>query len=208
MDTPPGHVPRTAMTALDDLTETARNVLVLAPTHGGYWQDACTHLSTRNDLDGGNVLVLTYVLGADAHLARLEDRATPPRAVAIVEATGDATTTLAFDPDYPVALRQEAPGDLTGLGIQCSEFLTRWHDSGDVAVCIESISAMLQYTPMKTAYRFLHVLTHRVNHAGATAHYHMSPDAHSRQEIGTLKQLFDAVASFDQDADTWNVLER
>lgn len=196
------------MTGLDDLTQTARNVLVLAPTHGGHWRDACIHLTTRNDLEGGNVLVLTYVLGADAHLARLDDLAVPPCAVAIVEATGDATTSLDHDPDYPVALRQEAPGDLTGLGIQCSEFLTRWHDSGPVAVCVESITALLQYVPMKTAYRFLHVLTHRVNHADATAHYHLSPDAHSQQELGTLKQLFDAVASFDQDDESWRVLER
>ena len=198
------------MTELDELAATTRNVLVLAPAQSRSWRDACTHFYTRDGLDETNVLVLTYVLGADDHLAHLHALDDSPGAVAIVEATGDATTSPDpdHDPDYPTAIREEAPSDLTGLGIQCSEFLTRWHETDDVAVCVESITAMLQYTPTKTAYRFLHVLTHRVTHADATAHYHLSPDAHTRQEIGTLKQLFDAVATFDPDAATWRVRQR
>jgi len=200
---------RLAMTdGLGDLSTTASNVLVLAPTHGGYWQDACHSLSTHRGIPSTKRLVLTYVYGAAAYLSQIEDTMDDPPELAIIEATGDTNSPPGLPGDWPVEIRHEAPGDLTGIGIQSSEFLTRWHNADDVAVCVESITAMLQYVPIQTAYRFLHVLTHRVTHAGATAHYHMSPGAHSEQELGTLKQLFDAIAEYDTATDTWTVAER
>lgn len=207
-DTNPDSGTRHAMKGLD-LAPRTRNVLVLAPTHGGHWKDTCSHFHTRPELDDTNVLVVTYVLGATDHLSRFEAASeNAPEAVAVVETTGDATTSLPTETEFPVELRHESPSDLTGIGIQCSEFLTRWHESGNVSICFESITSMLQYTQLKTAYRFLHVLTHRVNHADATAHYHMSPDAHSPQELGTVKQLFDAVATFDENSAAWDVVQR
>lgn len=192
---------------LDDLSQETRNVLVLAPTHGGHWHQACQYFHTRRDLADTNLLILTYVVGASNYATRLSTDEMTPAGMAIVEATGE-TTPANVDSDFPLEIRREAPGDLTGIGIQCSEFLTRWHDTPDVSLCLESITSMLQYVPIQTAYRFLHVLTHRVAHANATAHYHMSPDAHSQKEVGTIKQLFDAVATYDEDTQTWDVVER
>lgn len=200
---------RRAMTdGLGELSTTASNVLVLAPTHGGYWRDACLSLSTLRGTPSTKRLVLTYVYGAESYLSQIEETTDDPPELAIIQASGDTNSMPRIPQNWPVEIRHEAPGDLTGIGIQSSEFLTRWHGADDVAVCVESITAMLQYVPIQTAYRFLHVLTHRVNHAGATAHYHMSPDAHSERELGTLKQLFDAIAEYDTETDTWTVAER
>lgn len=193
---------------LDQLSRRASNVLVLAPSHGGSWTAACEHLHVRHGKPATNLLVLTYVLGAASHLERFQEPRNRPAALAVVEATGDTSVTPPMETPFEVYVRHEAPSDLTGIGIQCSEFLTRWHDADGVSVCVESITSMLQYVPLQTAYRFLHVLTHRVSHASATAHYHMSPHAHTEKEIGTIKQLFDAVATYDPDTDTWDVVER
>lgn len=58
--------------------------------------------------------------------------------------------------------------------------------------CFDSITALLQYTTVEKAFRFLHVLTNRVRRTGATAHYHLIPGTHDEQALATLGTLFDA----------------
>ncbi|PSP96710.1 hypothetical protein BRC94_11835 [Halobacteriales archaeon QS_5_70_17] len=88
----------------------------------------------------------------------------------------------------------ESPDDLTGIGITLSEYLSSWGcEGGDLVVCFDSLTALLQYVSLQRAYRFLHVLTGRAAAVGARSHYHLDPGAHDDRTVATLTSLFDAV---------------
>lgn len=99
----------------------------------------------------------------------------------------------------------ESPGDLTGLGITVSEYLSE-HTGSRTFVTFDSLTILLQYVDLQRAFRFLHVLSNRVRTAEAVAHYHMDPGAHTDQEIATLASLFDVVAEFEDGE--WSVRSR
>ncbi|GGL64608.1 hypothetical protein GCM10009039_23180 [Halocalculus aciditolerans] len=59
---------------------------------------------------------------------------------------------------------------------------------------------------MERAFQFLHVMTVKLSREGAVAHYHLDPDAHDKQTVGTLTQLFDAV--LERRDGEWTLRER
>ncbi len=92
------------------------------------------------------------------------------------------------------------PNDLTGLGIRVNEYLHQWSaNGGDTAVCFDSLTAMLQYVQLNTAYEFLHIVTGRFYAVDAVAHFHMDPGAHDDRTIETIASLCDAVVELDDD---------
>ena len=99
----------------------------------------------------------------------------------------------------------ESPTDLTGLGIKVGSYLENY-GSSDTIVTYDSLTMLLQYVKLERAFRFLHVLTNRVQDADAVAHYHMDPKAHDEQVMATLSSLFDAVAKFEDGE--WRIRRR
>lgn len=63
---------------------------------------------------------------------------------------------------------------------------------------------MLQYADLQRTFRFLHVVTGRVKTVGGTGFYRIDPDAHDSQTMATIKGLFDAVVTREDDG-TWTV---
>ena len=89
------------------------------------------------------------------------------------------------------------PGDLTGLGIAVSERLGDLPADAEPAVCVDSLTTLLQYADTERAYRFLQVLCGRVRAAGGTVHVHADPAAHDERELDRLAGLFDGVRSVE-----------
>lgn len=88
----------------------------------------------------------------------------------------------------------ESPGDLEGLGVAISDTLRRWQATENRSlVCFRSVTLVLEHATLERTFRFLHLLTHRVDAAGATARYHLDVAAHDAVTINTLVGLFDAV---------------
>ena len=99
------------------------------------------------------------------------------------------------------------PADLTGLGIEVSRFLDRSRRrDAETKICVRSLTALLQFTDLRRTFRFLHVLAGRVEAAGAVAHYHLDPDAHDDQTVGSLTSLFDAAV--EPDGGQWTARRR
>ncbi len=98
------------------------------------------------------------------------------------------------------------PADLASVGIELSDLLSTLDASGEAgtAVCFDSLTALLEHTDLQQAFRFPHVVTDRVESAGAVGHYHVDPDAHDRETLATLEGLLDAVVTVDEDGD-WSV---
>lgn len=95
-----------------------------------------------------------------------------------------------------VTVHTQAAEDLTGLGITLSELLTA---DGDIrtVVCFDSLTMLLQYIDVETAYQFLHIVTGRIHAVGATGLFHMDPTAHDDQTVAVMTSLFDVVVDLD-----------
>ena len=196
----------------------ATNVLLLAP-----------QLDPRTDVGFGTlldvatpaestVLFVSLSRGPDDRLDVWRTHVTrePPAQCGFVIA-GDATRgSISTDggalPSSPEdAYRIESvssPADLTGLGMKLSDLLEDFGgDETELVVCFHTLSVMLQYVDVQRAFRFLHVITGRMEAADATAHYHMDPTVHDDRQRNTLLTLFDGVMELDDEAG-WVVRSR
>lgn len=96
------------------------------------------------------------------------------------------------------------PADLTGIGMKLSDYLSNQVKTDtETVLCFDSITGLLQYTNQKSIFRFLRVITRRVEHVEGIGHFHLDPDAHDRQTISTIRSPFDAIVETgDADEET------
>ena len=71
-------------------------------------------------------------------------------------------------------------------------------DPETTAVCFHSLTDLLEYVDLETAFRFLHVVLSRVRTSGARGVYHIDATVHDRETIVQLSTLFDLVVEFDR----------
>ena len=93
-----------------------------------------------------------------------------------------------------------SPGDLTGLGIGASEQLRRFAeaDTERVRAGFHSLSTLLMYSEVETVFRFMHVLTGRLDGVGGLGLFAIDPTTHEEGTVNTLKQIFDAAIELRQ----------
>ncbi len=83
------------------------------------------------------------------------------------------------------------PSDLARLGISIDRILSDWNESGEISVCLHSLSALLQRIDEERLFRFVHVLLGRLEGEGSQIHVHMDADSHSPRVVGLYRELFD-----------------
>jgi hypothetical protein len=125
------------------------------------------------------------------------------------EAAGDRTARVAMvttadrerdaGEDVTVATVSEA-SDLTGLGIQVSNFVEAIPDDADVLVCFDSLTVLLQYVDLQSVYRFINLLTTRLEGVGARTVVFFDPDTADDQSVATIRSVFSLVVD-DVDAE-------
>lgn len=156
------------------------------------------------DHDGPvRVVVVTYLREPSTYAERWNAVADPPAEFVVVDARdsrGDAS-----DGDFGRVVAA-APNDLTRLGIHVSESVDDWE--GDVCFLFDSLSALLQFVDVETAYRFVHVLTSRMAAVDARAFYVLHASQHDPQTTSIFTQLADASLEHDRESDTWSVSTR
>ena len=194
-------------TELIDELDGANNTLLLAPSFVGDEEGTCTDLLRPETADEQNMLLVSYTKSPDAQLQRWRshsDRRPANLGIVTVEdstrsvAAGDPTTDGGPGHVGPVETVSN-PNDLTGLGIRITEFLTRWDDDRRTVVCFDSLTALLQYVELETAYEFLHIITGRLATVDAVAHFHMDPGAHDDRTVESVVSLMDAVVEVAED---------
>jgi KaiC/GvpD/RAD55 family RecA-like ATPase len=167
------------------------NVLLGAPSLAQGTDQVCVDLLTQGDPEEMKVLWVSFTKPADACLSqwRAQHDVDPATFGAIVvgDTVGDEN---AGNIDSQAVQRITNPSDLTGIGIKVGEFVSA--QEGQIVVCVDSLTALLQYVDLETAYEFLHALTGQLYSAGAVSHFHIDPSAHSDEEVDTLLSLFDA----------------
>jgi hypothetical protein len=172
------------MTDLRTELADARNVLLCAPSMSGDERGACTDLLVPDDPDEATVLWVSF---------RRDPRACVDQ---WVDATGDQPRDGGV-----IFVSESGATDVDGVIGEAE---------GDPVVCVDSLTAMLQYVTVETAYEFLHTITGQLYAADASAHFHIDPTAHDDQTVDSIASLFDAVVTLGGDEPetrTRNVLE-
>jgi len=98
--------------------------------------------------------------------------------------------------------RVSSPGDLTGIGIELTGILRRWHhdDVTDPRVGLHSLSTLLMYADVKRIYQFLHVVTTRIATVDGVGVFTM--DVSPRGDTAdVLTHLFDALVQVRDGSD-------
>jgi KaiC/GvpD/RAD55 family RecA-like ATPase len=95
-----------------------------------------------------------------------------------------------------------SPVDMTGIGINFSEFIEELHTERDIErnrVVLDSLSTLLIYSDLQTVFRFMHVFTSRIADTEAIGIHLLDSTAHDMETINTLKQLFDGMITIEED---------
>jgi len=195
---------RSRETALD-LVADDPNVLLCGPGSCTADQHLCTELLAPAAAEDVNLLLVTFDQSAAERLAVVAgDLGRVPERTAVVSLGGSdraGSTVSAPGSDVAVPVKTVSnPSDLMKLGFAITKYLSEWESSpGRTLVCFHSLSDALRAADPKLVLRFLHVLQHQIGAAGARAHYHLDPDAHSSELVLTFTPLFETVLDFDRD---------
>jgi len=87
--------------------------------------------------------------------------------------------------------------DLTGLGIEINELLSRHDHDAPVELWFDSVTSLIPDIDFERVFRFLHILTARVKRTRATAFYLVDPTVHDPQTVTSLTYLFDTILEVD-----------
>ncbi|WP_276301154.1 helix-turn-helix transcriptional regulator [Halorussus lipolyticus] len=190
--------------------EQSSNVLLLAPLTPTGNRTCLELLASTTSPDEANVAAVTYTPPPETwisdwktHIDRL------PAELAFIHANTvdtDDEETAGIPPG--VSVSRVDPNQPMDIIAPLSERLTRWKGNGNrTMVSVQTLTILLEYVDFDTAFRYLHILTHRVQAADAIGFYHMDPEIHDEETINTLKSLFDAVVEVSDDGEKWSVTE-
>lgn len=102
-------------------------------------------------------------------------------------------------PDNPRTRYVSSPADLTGIGMALSSLLG--NTTRPPIVLVDNISSLLLYNKLDLVFRFLHLLTGRVETAGGRTVQLFNTDSHSSQELASITQLFELLVTLRLDDD-------
>lgn len=194
-------------TLLHEDEEDTANVLLLAPSLSTAEEEACINFLTFLDISQENILSVTFTQTAQDRLELWQTHVgdeRPARAgiVSVGEPTRSASSQRTTSRQPPESISIDTisdPADLSRLGITIENYLSEWAENeNQTVICFHSLTPLLQYADRERVFRFLHLLTGRIDSIDAVAHFHMNPEAHDAQTRNTLVQLFDAVIDIDE----------
>lgn len=156
----------------------------------------CRQLLVPEGEDVQEAVVLSLTTDSSEYVEQFVD--SQLRTLHVITARkGASSTTVTLDGTEQrteiVTKRVSDPSDLPRLGIAVSNAIQECDGPGRTRVCIDSLTAMLQYADRGRIFRFVQVLQDRINQSSSVAHYHLNPNAHDEQTVETLRQLFGAV---------------
>lgn len=148
-----------------------------------------------------NLLVISYQNGPGKWLAEWQTHVgTIPEDIGFIHVGEIARSAAAPSTGMPTnsspgfVSAVSDPTDLTGLGIQISQYLEKWAESDNqIIVYFDSLTILLNFAELNRIYRFLHVLTGRIKSVDGRAYYRLDPDAHDKQTLSTIQNLLDGL---------------
>jgi KaiC/GvpD/RAD55 family RecA-like ATPase len=176
------------------------NILISGPPLSGKRRLAMEALAHGAN-DGEGAVIITTRDSSDRVLSDFQSLLDSPddAHVGIVDCVTQHQGRSASDSD--LVKYASSPLDMTGIGIKFSEFVEEFYTTRDVRqnrVMLDSLSTLLMYSDLQTVFRFMHVLTSRIENADAVGIHVIESTAHDDETMNTLKQLFDGVVEVDR----------
>jgi hypothetical protein len=191
--------------AILELIGDAQNLLVMGPLHTPADYDLCTDLLAAQDDPPEQLLLVTFEESPDERLNVLEGHlGSLPDSIGILN-VGDATRSGSQDivsatGTGGIRVRNVRDAtDIQRIGLGINKYLSEWDEGGETVLCFHSLTALLRAVDSKSVFRFLNVLLGRVRSGNVRAHYHVDPDAHDEQTLGTYRPLFDETLRYGED---------
>jgi hypothetical protein len=180
-----------------------RNLLVFASAMSDAKDGACHDLLGTGSLEALDVLQVSYTRPPDRLVAEWRERhGDLPANYRLVDVGARARAPGATDDDRTpegVTVTRANPNDLTGLAMEWRNAFNEFaRTDNEFVVCLDSITAMLQYVSVEEAYRFVHMATGQIHELDGRAHFHLDPDAHDDRTISTMKTAFDGLRDADE----------
>jgi hypothetical protein len=177
---------------------TGRNLLVFAPAMSDEKDGLCHDLLGGTPPAGLDVLQVSYTRPPDRLIAEWrEHHGDLPATYRLVDVGARARAPGATESDRTpdeVTVTRANPNDLTGLAMEWRNAFNDFsRTDNEFVVCLDSVTAMLQYVSVEEAYRFVHMATGQIHELSGRAHFHLDPDAHDDQTISTMKTAFDGL---------------
>jgi hypothetical protein len=171
------------------------NVLVLADALGDAKRECCGNLLGVDAPENLDVLRISYSRDADELVEEWRQAYGELPARTGIVRVGDQASLTGRDPDAAdldrVAVTTANPNDVTGLGMRLNNYLSDHDTDLQLVVCFDSLTQMLQFTDVQSAFKFVHMFTGQLREVDAIAHFHMDPSAHDPQTVSRLKPAFD-----------------
>jgi KaiC/GvpD/RAD55 family RecA-like ATPase len=180
--------------------EPGTNLLVTGPSLSGKRRLAFEALAQGSNQGEGSVIITTRD-SADRVIADYRSLLADPDSahLGIVDCVTQHQGRSPSDTD--IVKYASSPTDMTGIGIKFSDFLEEFYTERGVRqnrIVLDSISTLLMYSDLQTVFRFMHVLTSRIEDANAIGIFVIESTAHDDEAMNTLKQLFDGLVTFDE----------
>ncbi|WP_049936745.1 DUF7504 family protein [Haloplanus natans] len=163
------------------------NVLVIAPSDDAA-DNARTHFLSRGD----HAMIVT---ANPADRLRLLDRALPswPASTTVVTTVTEPLSEVDIDPSARSieVLMLDGRPDLSGVGETLSRAIGARQAAGTLSVEFDILPDLLETFELRTVFRFLHLLSARLERERALAHCHLDPRYTQRASINVLEGAFD-----------------
>lgn len=170
------------------------NVLVTAPADGDAAANAHTHFLAYGD----DAMIVT---AAPAARLRLIDRTLPswPAATTLVTTAAEPLSGVDIDPEAKSieVVSLDGRPDLSGVGETLSRAIESRQATGTLSVEFDILPALLSRFELRTVFRFLHLLSSRLDRERALAHYYLDPRRTQRASSNVLEGVFDLAIRAD-----------
>jgi KaiC/GvpD/RAD55 family RecA-like ATPase len=178
-----------------------QNVLVAGPPLTGKRRRTLEALASGADRGEGSIVV-TSRDDADRVLADIRSLVADPDDARFGIVDCVTHQQMRSDEDSQMVKYASSPVDMSGIGITVSEFLDEFSVEAGIEqnrVALDSLTPLLVHSGLQTVFRFIHVLTLRIEAADAVGLHVIESTAHDPKTVNTLKQLFDGVIEVDPD---------
>ncbi|MGM0592112.1 MAG: DUF7504 family protein [Halobacteriota archaeon] len=180
-------------------------ILLAAPSVGPTESSTCVRLLLDGVTTRPNVLHIDYIQSPPERRRQWDEMRTEISDLSVVNVETQTRSTAGQSPtgadgESMTVETVSPPESFTQLGMGITKCLDRWDDDdAETRVCFHSLSALLHYTDVSSAFKFLNVLRTQLGNRGAIGHVHIDPEAHDEMVLNRLKPLFDAYVQVDLD---------
>lgn len=174
------------------------NVLVLAPSNSPGADNARVHFTAPCDV------VILVTMDVAERLRLLDDRLSEWPSRTIVLTTKDQPLAGVDDVDLrtiPLEIVKLDKGlSLPALGETISRVMAEHEEPGvRLSVSFEILTDLVRSRDLEQVFRFMHLLTARLDSADALAHSYFDPDAKAGPTLNLLSELFDLQIEAEDD---------